>query len=102
MPLANSRIVGNPEVICPGSGLVMGSRLVGSVGCVALPVFCLVSLVSVSARNWCYLCERIERVEKGETVEISSIHAVFMQVAGNMIGSPKRLGEYPTNLTQID
>jgi hypothetical protein len=57
-----------------------------SEGCVALPVFCLVSLVSVSARNWCYLCERIERVEKGETVEIAGIHAVFMQVAENMLG----------------
>jgi hypothetical protein len=26
----SGRIVGNPEVICPGSGLVMRSRLVGS------------------------------------------------------------------------
>ena len=74
----------------------MGSRLVGSVGCVALPVFCLVSLVSVLARNWCYLCERIERVEKGETVEIANVHAVVMQVAENMVGWQKRLGEYPT------
>ncbi len=24
-------MVGNPEVICPGSGLVMGSRLVGTI-----------------------------------------------------------------------
>jgi len=62
-------------------------------------VFPLVSLVSVSARNWCYICGRIERVETGEIVEIASIHAGFMQVAENMVGCPKRLGEYPTTLT---
>ncbi len=65
-------------------------------------MFCLVSLVSVSARNWCYLCERIERVETGEIVEIANIHAALMQVAENMLGWQKRLGEYLTNLTQID
>ncbi len=53
----------------------------------------LVSLVSVSARNWCYLCERIERVEKGETVEIANVHAGVMHVAENMLGKviPKAL-----------
>src|SRR6266478_4345459 len=96
MPLANSRIVGNPEVICPGSGFVMGSRLVGSVGCVALPVFCLVSLVSALGRNWCYSCGTVEGVETGETVEIATVHAGFMHVAENMVGWQKRLGEYPT------
>jgi hypothetical protein len=44
-------------------------------------VVALVSLVSVSARNWCYSCGNIERVETGETLEIASIDAVFMQVA---------------------
>ncbi len=48
--------------------------------------FGLVSLVSVSGRNWCYLCGRIERVETGETVEIASIDAVLMHVAENMLG----------------
>ncbi len=61
-----------------------------------LTIGALVSLVSVFARNWCYLCGRIERVETGETVEIANIHAVFMQVGENMIGWRKRLGEYPT------
>jgi len=28
--VVSGRIVGNPEVICPGSGLVMGSRLLSS------------------------------------------------------------------------
>ena len=74
----------------------MGSWLVGSVGCVALPVFCLVSLVSVLARNWCYLCGKIERVETGDTVEIVNVDAVSMHVAENIVGWPKRLGEYPT------
>ena len=50
------------------------------------PGVCLVSLVSVLARNWCYLCERIERVEKGETVEIANVHAGVMHVAENMLG----------------
>ncbi len=40
--------------------------------------------------------ERIERVEKGETVETANVHAVVMQVAENMVGWQKRLGEYPT------
>lgn len=34
--------------------------------------------------------------EKGGTVEIASIHAVFMHIAENMVGCSKRLGEYPT------
>jgi hypothetical protein len=59
----------------------------------------LVSLVSVPGRNWCYLCERVEGVEKGEIVEMANIYAVFMQVAENMIGCRKRLGEYPATLT---
>ncbi len=42
------------------------------------PHFGLVSLVSVSARNWCYLCGTVERVAKGEIVEIANIHAVSM------------------------
>jgi len=46
----------------------------------------LVSLVSVSARNWCYLCGRIERVETGEIVKIAKIHAVFMQVVEKVLG----------------
>jgi len=56
----------------------------------------LVSLVSVSARNWYYLCGRTEGVEEGEIVEIASIHTVFAHVAENMVGWQKRLGEYPT------
>ncbi len=48
--------------------------------------FGLVSLVSVSARNWCYLCGRIERVETGEIVEIAKLHAVFMQVVEKVLG----------------
>ena len=68
----------------------------GSVGCVGLPVFCLVSLVSAWGRNWRYLCGRIERVETGEIVEIDNIHAVFVHIAENMVGWQKRLGEYPT------
>jgi len=66
------------------------------VGCVGLPVFCLVSLVSAWGRNWRYLCGRIERVETGEIVEIDNIHAVFVHIAENMVGWQKRLGEYPT------
>lgn len=46
----------------------------------------LVSLVSVSARNWCYSCGKVERVETGEIVEIGNIHAGFMQVAEKMLG----------------
>ena len=81
-----------------GSGLQVCDTdpVVGSVGCVALPVFCLVSLVSVWDRNWCYLCGRIETIEECEIIEIASIHAVFMHVAENMVGWRKRLGEYPT------
>jgi hypothetical protein len=60
-----------------------------------------VSLVPVRGGNWYYLCGKVEGIEKGETVEIASIHAVFMRVAENMVGWQKRLGEYPTNLTQI-
>ncbi len=59
----------------------------------------LVSLVSVWGRNWCYSCGTVEGVEGCEIVEITSIDAVFMHVAENMIGWRKRLGEYPTNLT---
>jgi hypothetical protein len=40
--------------------------------------------------------ENIETIEMVEIVEIANIHAVFMQVAENMIGCGKRLGEYPT------
>ena len=49
-------------------------------------VVALVSLVSVWARNWYYLCGIVERVAECETVEIASIHAVFTQVAENMLG----------------
>jgi len=45
-----------------------------------------VSLVSVLARNWYYLCETIEKVAVVETVEIASIHAVFVHVAEKMVG----------------
>jgi hypothetical protein len=44
----------------------------------------LVSLVSVSARNWCQLCETVERAKKGEIVEIANIHAGSMHVAEKM------------------
>ncbi len=56
----------------------------------------LVSLVSVSSRNWCYSCGTVERVEKGEIVEIANIHAGSLDIAENMVGWQKRLGEYPT------
>jgi hypothetical protein len=46
----------------------------------------LVSLVSVRGGNWCYSCGTVEGVEKGETVEITNVHAVFMQVAEKMVG----------------
>lgn len=46
----------------------------------------LVSLVSVSARNRSYLCERVETVAKDESVEIANVHAVSMHVAENMLG----------------
>ena len=49
-------------------------------------VLALVSLVSVLARNWFYSCAKVERVETGETVEIASVHAGFVQVAENMLG----------------
>jgi len=60
------------------------------------PCFCLVSLVSAWARNWRYLCGRIERVETGEIAEIANIHAGFMHVAENIVGSQKSQGEYPS------
>lgn len=47
-------------------------------------VLALVSLVSVCDRNWFYLCETVETVAECETVEITSIHAVFMHLAENM------------------
>ncbi len=62
-------------------------------------VLALGSLVSACARNWCYLCGRVEGVEIGEIVEIANVHAVFMHVAENMVGWQKRLGEYPATLT---
>jgi hypothetical protein len=83
-----------------GPGGRKAAWLLGSVGCVALPVVCLVSLVSAWGRNWSYLCGGIERVETGDTVEIASIDAVCMQVAEKMVGWQMRLGEYPTTLTQ--
>jgi hypothetical protein len=46
----------------------------------------MVSLVSVSARNWCYSRETVGRVAKDETVEIDSIHAGFEEVAENLVG----------------
>jgi len=55
-----------------------------------------VSLVSVLARNWYYLCETIEKVAVVETVEIANVHADITQVVEKMIGWQKRLGEYPT------
>ncbi len=62
----------------------------------------LVSLVSVSARNWCYSCGTVERVAECGIVEIANVHAVFLHVTENMVGCSKRLGEYPTNLTQTN
>ena len=41
-----------------------------------------------------------ETVEREEIVEIANIYAVFMQVAENMVGCSKRLGEYPAILRQ--
>ena len=61
------------------------SPVVGSVVCVSLPVFCLVSLVSAWGRNWRYLCGGIERVETGEIVEIGNIHAVVAHIAEKMV-----------------
>jgi hypothetical protein len=58
-----------------------------------------VSLVSVLVRNWCYSCERVEGVETGETVEIATVHAGFLDLAEKMVGWRKRLGEYPATLT---
>jgi hypothetical protein len=46
----------------------------------------VVSLVSVAARNWCYLCGTVEKVAECETVEIAGIDAVFAHVAKNMLG----------------
>jgi len=46
----------------------------------------LVSLVSVSGRNCCYSCGRVERFAIGEIVEIANIDAVFMHIAENMVG----------------
>jgi hypothetical protein len=48
--------------------------------------FSLVSLVSVSGRNWCYLCGTVEIISECETVEIGNIHAVLVQVDENMLG----------------
>jgi len=45
-----------------------------------------VSLVSVSARNWRYLCGTIEKVAAVEIVEITNTDAVFMHVAEKMVG----------------
>ena len=56
----------------------------------------LVSLVSASGRNWCYLCGTVEGVEKGEIVEIANIHAVLVHVAEKMVGWRKDLAENPT------
>ncbi len=56
----------------------------------------LVSLVSGSARNWCYLCETVEGVEKGEIIEIANVDTDFMHLIENMTGCKKPLGEYPT------
>jgi hypothetical protein len=49
-------------------------------------VFGLVSLVSVSPRNWCYSCGTVEPVAECEIVEIANIDAVFIDVAENMAG----------------
>jgi hypothetical protein len=62
------------------------SLVVGSVECVALPVFCLVSLVSAWGGNWCYSCGTVDRVAECEAVDIASIDAVFMHVAEKMVG----------------
>jgi hypothetical protein len=40
---------------------------------------------SVWGRNWYYLCGTVEKVAAGETVEIVSIHALFMDVAEKMV-----------------
>jgi hypothetical protein len=47
---------------------------------------CLVSLVSVSVRNWCYLWRTVERGAECETVEIGNVHAGFTHVAKDMVG----------------
>jgi hypothetical protein len=65
-------------------------------GLATAPAFGLVSLVSVSARNWCYSCETVERVAKCDLVEITSIHAGFAHITENMLGWRKSQGEYPT------
>ena len=49
-------------------------------------ILALVSLVSVSARNWCYSCGTVERVAECEIVEIANVHAVFVHVAEKMVG----------------
>ena len=41
-----------------------------------------------------------EAVEIGVIVEITKIHADFAYFSENMVGFPKRLGEYPTTLRQ--
>ena len=41
-----------------------------------------------------------EAVGKSEIVEIANVHAVFVHVAEKMVGCLRRLGEYPTTLTQ--
>jgi hypothetical protein len=44
-----------------------------------------------------------ETVETGETLEIASIDAVVVHVAGNMVGWQNGRGEYPTlSATYID
>jgi hypothetical protein len=52
----------------------------------------VVSLVSVAARNRCYLCGTLERVAECDSVEIANVHAVFMHAAENMIGCSLKLG----------
>lgn len=56
----------------------------------------LVSLVSVQARNWCYLCGKVEKIAEGDVVEIANIHAIFVHVAENIVGCEKDPSEYPT------
>jgi hypothetical protein len=42
--------------------------------------------VSVWGENWTQTAEIVEGVEKSGIIEIANIHAVFVQVAENMIG----------------
>ena len=53
------------------------------------------SLLSVQARNLTQTHQIGEEVEKGELVEITNIHGVFMRVTEKMVEYEQRLGAYP-------